>query len=284
MTKLPDKETRPLGLAVAFANQKGGVGKTTVCGGMAEALVRKGFRVLVIDLDPQGNMSFVMDADMAAPGTDTLLAKGFLKTASDPMAWVQHPAYVDLIAAGPMGDGASALEEREFEINTDRAGGAYRLADALAPFRAEYDFIMLDTPPNMGSMTVNALACADYVMVVCDRDSMSANALARFMADIEEYRAHMNRNLKVGGVVFNKYKRSGKVSSDFVSSVTEVMGEAGVPVIPTPIRETDVVQRAHDEAVGMAEIVARRRAARIDLDFDVATDEFLANCGIGGER
>ena len=263
---------------LAFANQKGGTGKSTCCGAFAEGLTRKGYNVLVIDLDPQGNLSFTMGADDTLPCADTLLAPNSAQGASQDLeAYIQHPAYVDLIASGRIGE-KNALEARAKEISTDTAGGPWRLADAIAPAAGTYDFILLDTPPNMESLTVNALAAADDVIIPCDMDVQSAKGFGVFLEYIRRFQRYMNRDLRLAGVLVNQFRYGVNTASDFLNGMTGKCAHEGVRLFRSTIRSTDVVKRAHESGKGVYEAVeSKRGSARIDVDFDCAIDEYLAD-------
>ncbi len=261
---------------IVFANQKGGVGKSTCTGGFAEGLARRGYRVLMLDCDPQGNLSFTCGADMSAPCVDSLLAPGRTAGRADVEMFVQHPAYADMIASGPIESGDNALEARAKEIAVDTAAGAWRLDDALAPFREVYDYILVDTPPNMDSLTVNALCAADEVVIPCDMDIQSAKALGVFLTYLSRF-GRMNSDLKVTGVLLNQFRRGVNSAAGIVEGVRSMCEVSGVPVFDSTIRSTDVIKRAHEEGIGVYEAVsAKSGSARVDIDFESAIDQFLA--------
>ena len=275
MSKRFDRRT------LAFANQKGGTGKSTCCGAFAEGLVRRGYRCLVIDLDPQGNLSFTMGADTAdTPCADSLLAPDLGKLSdSELRRWIQHPAYVDMIASGGITEDANALEARAKEIATDTAGGPWRLEDALSDaLGSAYDFILLDTPPNMDALTVNALAMADDVIIPCDMDVQSAKGFDVFLTYLRRFQRRMNRQLRIAGVLINQYRYGVNSARDFLEGMQAKCAYEGVRLFRSTIRSTDVVKRAHESGVGVYEAVASKGgSARIDIDFDSAIDEYLSD-------
>lgn len=265
---------------VAFGNQKGGTGKSTTCGAFAEGLTRRGYKVLVIDLDPQGNLTLTMAGESAGPSCDTFLAKGLVTPDTDPSRWIQKRSYADLIGAGEQNSGGGMLMMREKEIATDTSEGGWRLDDALACVRPIYDFILLDTPPNMGSLTVNALAAADEVVIPCDMDIQSVKGFVDFLGYIRGVQRRMNTRLEIAGVVLTKY-RSGVASDQSIESNIRARAEAeGVRVFRSAIRTTEVVNRAHSEGIGIYAAVERKSgSSRVDIDYDIVLEEYLGEDG-----
>lgn len=271
---------------VAFANQKGGTGKSTTCGAFAEGLIRRGFKVLCIDLDPQGNLSFTNGADTSRACADSLLAPespADLTCPADLEPWIQHPSYTDLIASGRIGDD-NTLESRAKEISTDTAGGPWRLEDALAHSTSNYDFVLVDTPPNMDALTVNALAAADDVIVPCDMDVQSAKGFDVFLTYLRRFQRRMNRRLQIAGVIVTQFRYGVTSAQEFLDGMAAKCEAEGVPLIHSTIRMTDVVKRAHGNGIGIYEAVeAKRGAARIDIDYDCAIDQYLDGIGMQPE-
>ena len=275
MRKLASRRT------LVFANQKGGTGKSTSCGAFAEGLTRRGYKCIVIDLDPQGNLSFTMGADtFNMPCADSLLAPDLGKLSDNELrAWIQHPAYVDMIASGSITDDANALEARAKEIATDTAGGPWRLDDVLSEALGDtYDFLLIDTPPNMDALTVNALAMADDVIIPCDMDVQSAKGFDVFLKYLRRFQKRMNRRLRIAGVLINQYRYCVISARDFLEGMQAKCAYEGVKLFRSTIRSTDVVKRAHESGIGVYEAVAAKGgSARIDIDFDGAIDEYLSD-------
>lgn len=262
---------------VAFAMQKGGTGKSTTCGGFAEALLRRGRTVLVMDLDPQGNLGFTMGADVSMPCADTLLAPD--ADVSEPSRWIQHPAYCDLVAAGARDDADGALDTRSKEISTDTAAGAWRLEDALVRFKPLYDYILVDTPPNMDAMTMNALAAADEVVIPVDPDVQTARRLGDFVGYIRRIQRRMNTRLAIAGIVVTQYREGVNSCKDFYDGVKASCEAAGIRLFSSPMHLSDDVKKAHEQGVGVYEVAARRSRFsgryRVDDDLDAIVGEYL---------
>jgi chromosome partitioning protein len=196
------------------ANQKGGVGKTTSAVNVAAALTQLGQRVLVVDLDPQGNAStgFGLDRGQRGLGSYALLL------ASIPLSEVMRPTRIpnlSIIPADPDLAGAEVelvgLERRE-----------RRLADALAFYRGDlqgYDYVFLDCPPSLGLLTVNALVAAEAVLVPLQCEFFALEGVSQITQTIERVRRVLNPGLGLEGIVLTMYDRRNNLSEAVAQDV-----------------------------------------------------------------
>lgn len=192
-----------MALVVTLGLQKGGVGKTTSTCNTARAAARRGLRTLVVDMDPQGNTTSTLAAeevgddqqgiaDVIAPRPDATLVEVIV-----PTIW----AGVDLAPAV-----SAPLTEAEKRIAAADYGREHRLAEALTPAAGRYDLVLIDTPPALGMLTINALAASDLVVVVAEADQWSADGLAMFRTTVEGVRAYSNHRLRWSGVLVNRWR------------------------------------------------------------------------------
>ena len=193
---------------------KGGTGKTTTCATLAQAAVHAGKKVLAVDLDPQANLTFAVRADQNRPGCYELL------NGTPAEQLVQNTEQgIDTIAASP--DLAT--------VKTTPAS-AKRLQRALEPIRAQYDLILIDTPPQMGELTYNALQAATGLMIPLETDNNSLQGLYH-IAEIAQQMQQSNPALSILGVVLTRYDRRPKINR-FIKSVIEEKGqEIGAPYL-----------------------------------------------------
>src|SRR5688572_29108302 len=178
------------GRVVTFVNQKGGVGKTTTAVSLAAALGRRGQRVLLVDLDPQANAS-------SALGVETADRLGIYDALLDEVPAAQcivtaPNESVDLIPA------SAGLAGAEVELVPVMARER-RLANTLQPLRKSYDWILVDCPPSLGLLTINALTASDHVIIPVQCEYMALEGLSRLMETLDLVRRNLNPPLTILG-------------------------------------------------------------------------------------
>lgn len=200
-----------MGKIISFSNQKGGVGKTTTCVNMAAYLARAGKKVLLVDLDPQGNAT-----------TGLGFSKGSLKKSVYNVIIDDEDVRENTLSAQP--DGLFILPS-----NVDLAGAEVSLVykksrdkvlrAALEKVRAEHDYILIDCPPSLGLLTVNALAAADSVIIPIQSEYYALEGLSQLMNAIKLVRQHLNKSLKVEGVVLTMYDGRSLISRQIAAEI-----------------------------------------------------------------
>ncbi len=191
---------------IAVANQKGGVGKTTTTANLGAALAMRGRRVLLVDLDPQGNLtsSFGLEKNVTQTVADSLLDRRIpLPVVSVPNG-SDHGAYA---GARPMSvvPAAVALASAEAQL-MNKLGRELRLRDQLTLLDGSFDFILIDTPPALGVLTINALVAASKVIIPTEARFFSLQGLQMLEESIEEI-LYLNPRLEVLGVLLSKFDR-----------------------------------------------------------------------------
>ncbi len=211
---------------IAIANQKGGVGKTTTCVNLCAALHQMGRRVLLVDEDPQGNASSGMGVSKSRrPNTYDLLIGG--TPAAD---CVVHTDYGDVIPTG------KELAAASVEL-IDRARREYVLKDALLSLFSEYDYILIDCPPSLELLTVNALVAADSVLVPMQCEYYALEGIADLMTSIRMCSRRLNRRLTVEGVVLTMYDARMNLTLQVANELRKHLGDKVYKtVIPRSIR------------------------------------------------
>lgn len=212
---------RPVGpKIIAIANQKGGVGKTTTTINLGAALAEQGYNVLIVDLDPQGNASTGMgvvpqDRDLTTYELlleDVSLAEAIKPTAVDKVAII--PATVDLSSA-----------DIELISNEKRS---FLLHDALRQTSIDsfgFDFVLIDCPPSLNLLTVNAMVAAHSVLVPLQSEFFALEGLSQLMLTIREVRQSANPNLRIEGVVLTMYDARNNLSQQVEMDARDNLGD-----------------------------------------------------------
>jgi chromosome partitioning protein len=204
-------------MILAVTNQKGGVGKTTTSINLAAALARKGHKTLLVDLDPQGHstLSFLDPAEVDRSIYDVLVEPaadlaGIVRGTDDPNLHIA-PARISL----------AKLEGKllgEFD-------GHYRLRDKIQPLASEYEFIVIDTPPTLGLLTVSALVVATHLLVPIQSSYLSLEGTDDLLETVERIRAYVNPGLELLGVLITLHDHRTILGRDVVEQVRSVFGD-----------------------------------------------------------
>ncbi|WP_306358978.1 MULTISPECIES: ParA family protein [unclassified Nocardia] len=241
-------------VVVALANQKGGVGKSTCTICTARAASRyHGAKVLVVDMDPQGNVSNTLVRDPLA-ADEVTLADAIIPDSEIPLREVIVPTIWNGVDLAP---GGASLSIADNKLSAAEYGREFGLREALAPVRGDYDLILVDNPPSLlGQLLKNSLTAADGVVLVTEADEWSGDGLALLGKTIAKVRTYHNQQLQIIGTIMNKWREttSGRAAA---AEIIEGMARhfPGVPVwidnkIPLWVGITDAIKSgiALDEA------------------------------------
>ena len=220
----PTSQGVTLGQVIALANQKGGVAKTTTTLNLAVAFKEQGFNVLGVDLDPQGNltMSQGMDPDSVERSMFDVLVHSL------PIDEVIHRTEIDLAVSSI--DLAGAELALSSMIGRERA-----LKKGLLPARSRYDYILIDTPPSLGLLTINALTAADSVIVPVQCEYLSLRGLVQLENTLSMIRENLNPTVEIRGILPTMYDGRTLHSKEAVEMLKENFGDL---VFDTRIRKT----------------------------------------------
>lgn len=245
---------------ISIANQKGGVGKSTTAGALSAGLRGKGFRVLTIDLDPQNNVSFATGAN-----SDALSAYDLLTGRATAAQAIQHTGQGDIIPAG------RSLARADVELST-MTGREYRLKEALEPIRKTYDFVIIDTPPALGLLTINAMTASDNVIIAAQADIFSLQGIGQLSETIDAVKKYCNHGLKLMGILLTRHSGRAILSRDMTEMIEATAAQLGTFVYESVIRENISVKEAQASRTDIFSYAPKSNASK---DYAAFVDELL---------
>jgi chromosome partitioning protein len=216
-----------MGKIVVLANQKGGVGKTTTAVNLGAYLAEAGKRILLVDFDPQSNTTSSVGARKDPPGIyDVIMGKTAAREA------IQHCSVENLFIIASNIDLTGAAVEL-----VDQEDREYFLKRALQPIAADYDYILIDCPPSLGILTLNGLTAADFVIIPLQCEYFALEGLSQLLKTVNRVQKGMNRELKIGGILFTMYDSRTRLAHDVVQEVTGYFKEKVFrTIIPRNVR------------------------------------------------
>ena len=244
---------------LAFANQKGGVGKTSASHSMVAGLTMKGYKVLAVDADPQGNLSYTMGADLEAPGVYELM-----RGVCNPKDAVQKTMQGDLIS------GSLLLSGADMEFND--TGREYILSEALEAFLPLYDYIVIDSPPQLGILTINVLTAAHDIVIPMGADTYSIIGLSQLFATIGKVRKRCNPGLNISGLLMARHNSRTVLGRDLKDTIEEKAQLLGTTVFKSIIREGVAVKEAQ---TGQESLFTTAPNSNVSMDYMGFVDEYL---------
>ena len=245
---------------IAITNQKGGVGKTTTSCALLAGLQQMGRRVLGVDLDPQGSLGFCLGLDIDNCATVYDVMKG-------------TKAIKDVIVPSECGDILPSnilLSAAELEFN--RPGREFLLKTALAEVQEDYDYIIVDTPPALNVLTVNAYVVADGLIIPMAPEILSLLGVAQIRETIETVRRCYNSRLKVLGILLNKFNQRFTLNREVLDMAEQIARQLDTQVFQSRIRSAVAVAEApaHGESV-----LSYAPDAKVARDFRLLINEIV---------
>ena len=246
---------------ISLINEKGGVGKTTSTNVLAACLKHKNFNVLCVDFDPQGHLSFSFGADTREKPTiyDVIKHKTKARYA------IQRTEITDIIPANDM------LKSIESEFTN--AGNEKLLQTCLNQIAPLYDYILIDSPPELGLISMNALVASDVVFIPCLPDGYSLMGTIKVHETISRIKQAFNPHLTIGGIILVRYyarERLSRSASDVLEDLTKSLS---IPILDTKIRHSNILSEA--TSVRQLDVVKHRGHNKAVMDYQTLVDELL---------
>jgi chromosome partitioning protein len=243
---------------IAICNQKGGVGKTTTTFQLARAAVLAGRRVLLVDMDPQGNLTSSAYAPEAVDDpTDLAGVADLLQT---PGRGVEVPATRAVILStswpgcdlvGTFSTGALSLVRDQLVVaQHDRE---HRLRKALVPVVEDYDVVLIDCPPSLDNLTINAFVAADAVVIVSETSMYSATGLMNLIETLNLVREYTNPGIQIAGLLINGHDARQLQAAQWKQTLTATAAELGIAVLTPPMPHRVVIKDATEAGLGVDE-------------------------------
>lgn len=245
---------------IAVASQKGGTGKTTTAAAIACWATEHNIRTLAVDLDPQGSLTHIFRGDGTAPGAYELM-KGDVSASQ---IYQTNPGLPDLISASLQLAGADT------EYST-KPGRDFFLRKALERDRGRWELVVVDTPPTLGTLLVNALTAADKVIIPLQADTFAAQAIFQLMETIGQVQQYCNRGLEVAGVLLTRYSGRTVLSRDLREDLEDKCTALELRLLP-PISEGIVVKEAQTVQQSLFTYAPKSRPT---LDYAAVIEEIL---------
>lgn len=247
---------------IAIINQKGGVGKSTTALALGAGLFFKGYKVLFVDTDAQGNLTDTTEAD-----NSDITVMELLKSEAPAKEVIHRGKRWDVISSSPSLAGA--------DMTIAGQGREYRLKNAIEPIKKEYDYIIIDTPPALGVLMVNALTACDKAIIPAQADRYSLKGIAQLHVTIETIKKHSNHGLTIEGILLTRYSARAILSRDITGVIEQTAQTLETKLFQTKIREAVAIRESQAQRTDIFTYAPKSNAAK---DYGAFIDELLLNC------
>ena len=244
---------------VSIINQKGGVGKSTTAESLAAGLSLRGYKTLAVDLDAQGNLTYTFGADNT--GATVLEVLTGDATAAEA---IKHTQSCDVLPANKALAGADAYIKE--------TGKEYRLKEALENVADQYDYIIIDTPPALGILTVNALTACQSVIIPSQADIYSIQGIEQLSETMKPVKKYCNPGLEIEGILLTRYSARSVLSREVADMLEELAAKLGTKLFKTRIREAIAVKEAQISQQSLFEYSPKAKPTE---DYNALIDELI---------
>ena len=255
---------------IAVTNQKGGVGKTTTTENVAIGLARNGCNVLIVDFDPQGDLTSCLgwkNNDSLEHSVSSMLDDYIDDNDINYESLIlHHEEHVDLIPAN--------IELADFEMRlVSVINREQTLSNCIEPLRNQYDYIFIDCPPSLGMLTVNALSAADEVLIPVQTQYLPAKGMTKLLQTVGKVQRKINSNLKITGIVMTLADLNTNLTKSTIETIRESFGK-NIRVFDTIIPKAT---KASEASISGKSIYAYAKDSKVALAYANLTKELINN-------
>lgn len=245
-------------------NQKGGVGKTTTAHALATGLNHRGYNALVVDADPQGNISYTMQADPAQAGLYEAM-KGIISAADA----IQHAPGGDLIS--------SSIDLAGADMEFTQTGREYLLREMLDAISADYTHVIIDSPPSLGIMTVNALTASTDIIIPVGAEIYALQGLQQLLNTISKVKKYSNPALQIAGLLITRRGNNAVATRQLIEAIEKQAEALQLNLYGAVIREAVAIREAQ---IMQGSIFDTHPRAKVTDDYNAFIGEYIKQGGI----
>jgi len=244
---------------ISVINQKGGVGKSTTALALGSGLFARGFKVLFVDMDAQGNLTYALGADNGG-----LTVFDVLTGASKAARAMQNTKHGALLTSSPALSGSDTV--------LTQTGKEYCLKEALDALSSDFDYVIIDTPPALGILTINALTASAGVIIPAQADIFSLQGITQLYGTLEAVLKYCNPALKVMGILLTRYQSRSIISREVAEMIEESAKALDTKLYNAKIRENTAIKEAQARRSSIFDYAPKSNAA---ADYNDLLDEIL---------
>lgn len=244
---------------ITVINQKGGVGKSTTAHTLGVGLKNKGYDVLLIDLDAQSNLSYITDLENAQKSVIDILMGN-----EDINDCIYKGESCDIIPSNTRLSSA--------DIFLSETGKEYKIKEAISNLREKYDFVVIDTPPALGILTINALTASNYCIIPAGADILSLQGIGQLYSTIDAVKKYTNRDLKIMGILITRYNSRTILSRDLTDMLVDTAESLKTKVFDAKIREAVAVKESQ---ISKTDIFSYDNNSKVARDYQDFVDEVV---------
>lgn len=250
-------------ITTAIVNQKGGVAKTTTSLNLGAGLIKRGKKVLFVDMDAQGNLTYSININKLNGNIlDVLLKNSNINNCISEITIGNSKS--SLIASTSLLSGADS--------KISEVGKEYRLKETLEALNDAYDYCILDTPPSLGILTVNAMTAADNIVITAQADVYSLQGIANLANNVMAVREYCNKSLKIKGILLTRYNDRAIITKQITNMLESNAKELETKLFNTKIRENIAIKEAQAKKSDIFTYAPKSNGA---IDYDKFIEEYL---------